>query len=313
MEMKRIEYCKKCLNRKKDDLAICRHCGSRENAVKCTNCNDKLVKEVSDLYCEECSPLTDFKTFKLKFLTKEETLDQSSFRDIGSIKRYILQECKVRFGNQKILFQGAEQKNVTKLSDIYLKKLQIPAIADKELCLNMLIIRRPFQVEVHMKISEYNQTYGTYIKVSDQNTIADLKRKIKTQVLYSPPFDYMYIENKDGVELADDKTFEDYGIYEAGSELVLKQRTSVRLYFEESGDTIERVIIIEGEYLRKTIGDIMIEYQKEFPGKDIDFNKDDWSFTGDEMLYGLRNLKLFQLYNLSFIVRESKSKSCILM
>eukprot|EP00111_Clytia_hemisphaerica_P017938 TCONS_00053084-protein len=126
----------------------------------------------------------------------------------------------------------------------------------------------------------------------------------------------MHIESKDGVQLSDDKTLEYYGIYEAGSELYLKQRTLVRLYFRNSGDTIERVVIIEGDYVRKTIGDVMIDYQKEFPGASINFKKDDLSFTGDQMLYGLKDLKLFQVYDLSFTVRESRLKikrNCSLM
>ena len=127
----------------------------------------------------------DGPTFKIKFLTKEETLFFSEYDTIESLKRYISQKYDIRTFEQVIMFKGVKLKHLDKLTDLRAN--------EDDVCLHLVVERKPLDLCIRM--GSFDSPVQTIsITASHTNTIKEVTQKITDATKI--PIKYLNLEVK---------------------------------------------------------------------------------------------------------------------
>ena len=181
--------------------------------------------------------IKQFKSFKLTFLTKEETLDAKEFPNVKDIKNYVQRSYQIKSPNQLLMYKGDELEDSQDLFPLFLKE----EARAKELKLNMIVNYKPFDV----KIVPIRGHRPFLIRVTESELIFQIMERIQNKL--NLPIDHFQLSIKDSdTPLDRDKALKDYE-FKTKDNLVLKLQhiLKIRLHLVESNEIKEECTIID--------------------------------------------------------------------
>ena len=189
--------------------------------------------------------IKQFKTIKLVFLTKEDTLDPTKFNIILDVQTYIKEKYKVIIGDQVLLHYGVELKCTENLFELFLK---VKNPTTEELRLNLIAFQRPIDVKI---VTLRGASFK--IKVDKTHTIKMIKDKVSQRTHIPADHFQLFLTDR---HLQEEKTLQDYECEIIDCEkitLTLKTVLKIRLHFEDPNEIREETILIDEVSGKKTL------------------------------------------------------------